>query len=458
MQKMNKMKSKNLAIKDIENLFHPATNLVVHEDSDPLILNKGEGIYVYDVDGKKYIEGLAGLWCNALGFGNESLVETAADQMQKFGYGSLFASKSHEPAIMLSEKLIELSPYDEGKVFFGNSGSDANDTQYKLFTYLNNALGKTDKKKFLARKKGYHGITVASGSMTGIPTNHKLFDLPLPNFFHTDTPHYYREQQAEESEADFVARIVNNLEELINLEGKDCFMAMIAEPLIGAGGVLIPPNNYFPEVQKVLNKYDIPLIDDEVVCGFGRTGNCWGYETFSMKPSSITIAKALSSGYIPISAVIVPDEVFEPIKKASNEVGVFGHGYTYSGHPVACAVALKTLEIYEELDLYRHVVEIAPHFQARVSKLESFNFVGEARGVGLIAGLEIVKNKETRENFEPYGKKGKQIAEICQKNGLIVRAIGDIIAICPPLIITKDQIDEMFDILEASLTEVDKSL
>ena len=452
------MKTDNLVIKDIENLFHPATNLVVHEDSKPLILDKGEGIYVYDIQGNKYIEGLAGLWCNALGFGNESLVETAANQMQKFGYGSLFASKSHEPAIMLSEKLIEMSPYQEGKVFFGNSGSDANDTQFKLFTYLNNALGKPKKKKFLARKKGYHGITVASGSMTGIPANHKLFDLPLPNFFHTDTPHFYREQISNETEEAFVARLTSNLEELIIKEGSDSFMAMIAEPLIGAGGVLIPPKNYFPAIQAVLDKYDIPLIDDEVVCGFGRTGNCWGYETFSMRPSSITIAKALSSGYIPISAVIVPEDIFEPIKKASNDVGVFGHGYTYSGHPVACAVALRTLEIYEELNLFSHVEKIAPKFQERVNRLGAFEFVGEARGIGLIAALEIVKNKSTKENFDPYGKVGKQIAEICQKNGLIVRAIGDVIAICPPLIITEEQVDEMFDILEASLTEFKKSL
>ena len=452
------MKTDNLVIKDIENLFHPATNLVVHEDSKPLILDKGEGIYVYDIQGNKYIEGLAGLWCNALGFGNESLVETAANQMQKFGYGSLFASKSHEPAIMLSEKLIEMSPYQEGKVFFGNTGSDANDTQFKLFTYLNNALGKPKKKKFLARKKGYHGITVASGSMTGIPANHKLFDLPLPNFFHTDTPHFYREQISNETEEAFVARLTSNLEELIIKEGSDSFMAMIAEPLIGAGGVLIPPKNYFPAIQAVLDKYDIPLIDDEVVCGFGRTGNCWGYETFSMRPSSITIAKALSSGYIPISAVIVPEDIFEPIKKASNDVGVFGHGYTYSGHPVACAVALRTLEIYEELNLFSHVEKIAPKFQERVNKLGAFEFVGEARGIGLIAALEIVKNKGTKENFDPYGKVGKQIAEICQKNGLIVRAIGDVIAICPPLIITEEQVDEMFGILEASLTEFKKSL
>ena len=290
------MKTENLAIKDIENLFHPATNLVVHEDSEPLILNKGEGIYVYDIHGNKYIEGLAGLWCNALGFGNESLVETAANQMQKFGYGSLFASKSHEPAIRLSEKLIEMSPYEAGKVFFGNSGSDANDTQYKLFTYLNNATGKSNKKKFLARKKGYHGITVASGSMTGIPANHKLFDLPLPNFFHTDTPHFYREQIASETEEEFVVRLANNLEELINKEGKDSFMAMIAEPLIGAGGVLIPPKDYFPAIQSVLDKYDIPLIDDEVVCGFGRTGNCWGCLLYtSPSPRYLWISRMPSS-------------------------------------------------------------------------------------------------------------------------------------------------------------------
>ena len=348
----------DLVKKDIKNLFHPATNLKAHEGAEPLILEKGDGIYVYDKDGNKYIEGLAGLWCNALGFGNQDLVETAANQMQKYAYGSLFASKSHEPAIMLSEKLVEMSPYDSGKVFFGNSGSDANDTQYKLFTYLNNALGKPKKKKFLARKRGYHGITLASGSMTGIPANHKLFDMPIDGFFHTDTPHYYSEGQPDETESQFLDRIISNLQQLIEAEDPTTFSAMIAEPLIGAGGVLVPPQNYFPRVQEVLDQYDIPLISDEVVCGFGRTGNIWGLETFNMKPSSITIAKALSSGYMPISAVIIPDEIFEPVKNASNEIGVFGHGYTYSGHPVACAVALRTLEIYEETNLFTHAKEM----------------------------------------------------------------------------------------------------
>ena len=448
--------SSNLANKDIKNLFHPATNLKVHEHGQPLILDRGDGIYVYDVEGNKYIEGLAGLWCNALGFGNEELVEAAAKQMQKYGYGSLFASKSHEPAIMLSEKLMEMSPFNDGKVFFGSSGGDANDTQYKLFTYLNNALGKPHKKKFLGRKKGYHGITVASGSMTGIPANHKLFDLPISGFFHTDTPHYYREALENETEAEFLDRITENLENLIIKEGADNFSAMIAEPFIGAGGVIIPPEGYFPKIQRVLDKYGIHLIDDEVICGFGRTGNCWGYETFSIKPSSMTIAKALSSGYMPISAVIVSEEIFEPIKHASGDVGVFAHGYTYSGHPVSCAVALKTLEIYERTKLFSHVSEVSVHFQSRVAKLSSYDHVGEARGVGLVAGIELVKDKETKENFDPYGKKGMLLADVCQKNGLIVRAIGDVIAICPPLIITESQIDELFDILEASIEEVFK--
>ena len=448
----------DLVKKDIKNLFHPATNLKAHEGAEPLILEKGDGIYVYDKDGNKYIEGLAGLWCNALGFGNQDLVETAANQMQKYAYGSLFASKSHEPAIMLSEKLVEMSPYDSGKVFFGNSGSDANDTQYKLFTYLNNALGKPKKKKFLARKRGYHGITLASGSMTGIPANHKLFDMPIDGFFHTDTPHYYSEGQPDETESQFLDRIISNLQQLIEAEDPTTFSAMIAEPLIGAGGVLVPPQNYFPRVQEVLDQYDIPLISDEVVCGFGRTGNIWGLETFNMKPSSITIAKALSSGYMPISAVIIPDEIFEPVKNASNEIGVFGHGYTYSGHPVACAVALRTLEIYEETNLFIHAKEMSFGFQSYAHKLEKHEFVGEVRGVGMVAGIEFVENKETKKPFMPIGKMGQLVAKICQKNGLIVRAIGDTIAICPPLIITEEQMHQLFDILDSSIEEASKQI
>jgi 4-aminobutyrate--pyruvate transaminase len=448
-----KNKTINLSLVDEENLFHPITNLKAHSSEDMLIVDRGEGVYIYDTDGKKYLEGLAGLWCSSLGYGVEELAEAAKEQMTKLGYSSLFASKSHEPAIRLSEKLIELSPYNNGKVFFGNSGSDANDTQLKLYTYMNNALGKDKKKKILSRIKGYHGVTVASASMTGLPAQHKLFDLPANSFSHAMTPHFYREGFDGETEVDFVNRLVSNLEELINNEGPENIAAMIAEPLMGAGGVIIPPTDYFPKIHKVLSKYQIPLIDDEVVCAFGRTGNMWGAETFDMIPSSITIAKALSAGFLPISAVIIPDSMYEPIKDASGEIGIFGHGYTYSGHPVSCAVALKTLEIYERDKIFEHVNNISSYFQNRAKKLLELDFVGEVRGIGLICGIEMVSNKATKQMFEPFGSAGKIIAKICQENGLIVRAIGDVIALCPPLIISFEEIDELFDILEMSIKQ-----
>jgi len=448
-----KTHTKNLDSIDKNNLFHPITNLKAHSSEDLLIVDRGEGVYIYDTNGKKYLEGLAGLWCSSLGYGVEELGEAAKEQMNKLGYSTLFTSKSHEPAIRLSEKLIELSPFKNGKVFFGNSGSDANDTQLKLYTYMNNALGKTKKKKILSRVKGYHGVTVASASMTGLPAQHKLFDLPANSFSHAMTPHFYREGLEGESEGDFVKRLTTNIEELINKEGADNIAAMIAEPLMGAGGVIVPPKGYFSSIQNILSKYNIPLIDDEVVCAFGRTGNMWGAETFDMKPSSITIAKALSAGFIPISAVIVPDHMYEPIKDASGDIGIFGHGYTYSGHPVACAVALKTLEIYERDNVFNHVNNISEYFQERAQRLLELDYVGEVRGVGLICGIEMVSDKNTKSLFEPIGSAGKIIAKICQNNGLIVRAIGDVIALCPPLIISLEEIDELFDILEKSIKE-----
>ena len=450
--------TKNIDSIDKKNLFHPITNLKTHETDEVFVIDRGEGIYIYDTDGKKYLEGLAGLWCTSLGYGVQELADAASEQMSKLSYATLFTSKSHEPAILLSEKLIEMSPFSRGKVFFGNSGSDANDTQLKLYTYHNNALGNTSKKKIISRLKGYHGVTVASASMTGLPAQHKLFDLPGKNFFHTDTPHFYREALENESEEDFVNRISNNLEVLINKEGPETIAAMIAEPLMGAGGVIIPPKNYFPKIQEVLHKYSIPLIDDEVITAFGRTGEIWGADTFDMKPSSITVAKQLSSGYLPISAVIISDELYEPIKEASGDIGIFGHGYTYSGHPVACAVALKTLEIYERDRVFEHVGSVSSHFQLRANKLSNFDSVGEVRGVGLICGIDLVSNKKTKTGFSPIGSAGRAVAQACQNEGLIVRAIGDVIALCPPLVITKEQIDEMFDMFEIALKKAESKI
>ena len=448
---MIKSLQNSLATKDVHALFHPSTNLYTHTEQETLVLDRGEGIYVYDIDGNRYIEGLSGLWCNALGFGNEELIEAASVQMRKLSYGTLFASKSHEPAILLAEKLIELSPFDEGKVFFGSSGSDANDTQIKIFTYLNNATGKKNKKNFLARKKAYHGITVASASMTGLPTQHQLFDLPLKGFYHTECPHYFKESYIGETEDSYTDRLISSVEEKINMVGPDSFAALIAEPLMGAGGVILPPEHYFPKLHEVLDEYDISLIDDEVICGFGRTGNYWGYETFGMKPASITIAKALSSGYVPISAVIIPNHIYEPIACASNQQGIFGHGYTYSGHPVACAVALKTIEIYEKTKLIDHVETVSKTFQRRLHDMRSNHIIGETRGVGLIGAIEIYENRELKQLFDPKFGAGIKVMKLCQRHGLLVRAIQDTIAICPPLIISNEEVNKLFDILEYSL-------
>ena len=448
---MIKSLQNSLATKDVHALFHPSTNLYTHTEQETLVLDRGEGIYVYDIDGNRYIEGLSGLWCNALGFGNEELIEAASVQMRKLSYGTLFASKSHEPAILLAEKLIELSPFDEGKVFFGSSGSDANDTQIKIFTYLNNATGKKNKKNFLARKKAYHGITVASASMTGLPTQHQLFDLPLKGFYHTECPHYFKESYIGETEDSYTDRLISSVEEKINMVGPDSFAALIAEPLMGAGGVILPPEHYFQKLHEVLDEYDISLIDDEVICGFGRTGNYWGYETFGMKPASITIAKALSSGYVPISAVIIPNHIYEPIARASNQQGIFGHGYTYSGHPVACAVALKTIEIYEKTKLIDHVETVSKTFQRRLHDMRSNHIIGETRGVGLIGAIEIYENRELKQLFDPKFGAGIKVMKLCQRHGLLVRAIQDTIAICPPLIISNEEVNKLFDILEYSL-------
>ena len=449
------MKAKNFDLEalDRDYLFHPITNLKSHLTDDVLILERGEGIYIFDNEGKKYIDGLAGLWCTSLGHGVTELADAAKDQMSKLGYSTLFASKSHEPAILLAEKLIEMSPFSTGKVFFGLSGSDSNDTQYKLFTYANNKLGKEKKKKMIARKKGYHGVTVTSASMTGLPNQHKLFDLPQENFIHTETPHFFKEGRDGETEEDYVRRLSETLEKTILDEGPESIAAMIAEPLMGAGGVILPPKGYFPAIQDVLDKFDIPLIVDEVVTAFGRTGNAFGSETYEIKPTSMTIAKALSSGYIPISAVIVNDELFEPIKEASGDIGVFGHGYTYSGHPVSCAVALKTLEIYQRDKVFEHANKAGDYFQTSISKLNEEEFVGEVRGIGLIAGVELYKDPKNKTPFEEVGKAGKLLSDVCQSNGLIVRPILDTIALCPPLIISEKEIDELTEKLRKSLQE-----
>jgi len=442
----------NAQMRDVESVLHPFTNLVKHRETGPLVFEKGKGVFVYDERGKDYIEGMAGLWCVGLGWGEEALIEAAHEQMRKLAYGHLFASKSHEPAIALAEKLKEMAPFAVGKVFFANSGSEANDTQVKLFWYANNALGRPAKKKIVSRIKGYHGVTVASASLTGLPATSKGFDIPLPFAVHADCPHYYRGAEPGESEEDFSARMAANLETLIEREGAATIAAMIVEPLQGAGGVILPPKGYFAAIQKVLARHDIALIDDEVITGFARTGNWFGAETYGLEPDTMTLAKALSSAYLPISAVLISPEISDIVEKESGRLGTFGHGFTYGGHPVACAVALRTVELYRERDILSHVRKVSPRFLARLRKLAGHPLVGEASGVGLIGAIELVAHKEDKASFDPANAVAMTCARFCEEAGLIVRPLlGDRVAVCPPLVISEAEIDELFDRFEKGL-------
>ncbi|MEX2618296.1 MAG: aspartate aminotransferase family protein [Alphaproteobacteria bacterium] len=435
--------------RDIATLLHPYTNLAKHEETGPTIMRRGKGIWVYDDGGKGYIEGMAGLWCTSLGFSEDRLVAAATKQMQELPFYHLFASKSHHPAIELAERLLAISPVPMSKVFFANSGSEANDTVVKLVWYFNNALGRPEKKKIISRLRGYHGVTVASASLTGLPANHTDFDLPIHNILHTLCPHYYRYGEKGESEEAFATRMADSLEEQILEEGPETVAAFIAEPVMGAGGVIVPPKTYFEKIQAVLRKYDILFIADEVICGFGRTGNMFGTETYRLKPDMITMAKALSSAYMPISAIMMTDRLFDVVSANSDKVGTFAHGFTYSAHPVPAAVALETLKIYEERDIVGHVRNVMGRFQQRLQQCAAHPLVGEVRGVGLIGALELVQDKATKKPYEPAF--GAFVGEAAQQNGLISRPLGNAIALCPPLIISESEIDEMFDRLEKAL-------
>ncbi len=445
----------NVAVRDIETLVHPYTNLATHRQTGPLMLESGKGVYVYDSSGKEYIEGMAGLWCTSLGYSNQELVETAYEQMKKLPFTHIFGGRSHDPAIELAEKLKEIAPVPISKVFYGASGSDANDTQVKIVWYLNNALGRPQKKKIISRLKGYHGVTVASASLTGLPNNHIDFDLPLPGILHTSCPHHYRFAEPGESEQDFSSRLAAELEEMILREGPDTVAAFIAEPVMGAGGAIIPPEGYFEKINAVLAKYDVLFIADEVITGFGRTGKMFGTETYGLNADSISLAKQITSAYFPLSAVMMNDKIYDVLVDQSRKIGTFGHGNTYAGHPVGCAVAVKTLEIYQREKIVDHVEKVAPTFLRRLNKLTDHPLVGEAKGVGLIGGAELVKDKQTKASFE--GKKGvgaKAVAYALEE-GFITRAMGDRLAFCPPLVINEAEIEEMFNRCERAL---DKTL
>ncbi|MFA7436692.1 aspartate aminotransferase family protein [Castellaniella sp.] len=447
-----------LASSDAQHQLHSYTNMVQLRKEGSMIIERGDGIYVFDQAGKRYIEGLSGLWSVALGFSEPRLAEVAYKQMKELPFYHTFSHKTNIPSIELANKLVQLTRGKMAQAFFTNSGSEANDTIVKLVWYYNNALGRKDKKKIIARKLGYHGVTIAAGSLTGMERNHKDFDLPLPRILHTSTPYWYRNAQPGESEADYATRCAQELEDMILREGPDTVAAFIGEPIIGAGGVIVPPDTYWQKVQEVCRKYDVLVIADEVITAFGRTGHMFASDLYDIKPDFMTLSKQITSSYLPLSAVLMNQKVADVISNHSGTVGVFGHGYTASGHPVCTAVGLENIHIIEERNLVENARTTGKVLQDGLRTLADHPLVGEVRGEGLIAAVELVADKKTRAPFDPALKVGPRLQQRCQDNGLILRGIGESIAFCPPLITTAQQAEDIVAIFKQSINELQEEL
>lgn len=445
---MSTSRNEQLQSYDRDAFFHPFTALKAHEQTGPKIFRSGQGSTLTDVDGNKYLDALAGLWCVNIGYGNTRMAAAMKDQVEVLSYYHSFASMGTEPAAELAERLIRRSPVPMSKVFFGNSGSDANDTQAKIIWFYNNALGRPLKKKIISRTRGYHGVTVLSAGLTGLVNLHDGFDLPLPMIRHTRAPHRLWEAKPGMTDLEFSAALAKDLEDLILKEGAETVAAFIAEPLQAAGGVLVPPKGYFAAIQVVLDKYDVLLIADEVVTAFGRLGVDFGTTFFGIKPDLITVAKGITSAYVPLSACLVSEKIWRVLVEAGDKLGVFGHGYTYSAHPLATRAAMTNLDIIEEEGLIEQAAKRGHYLQEKIrSAFTDHPLVGEVRGVGLIAAVEFVESKSPLKAFPPSEKIGVRIARRSMELGVITRALpaADTIAFSPPFVVTESELDVMVD-------------
>ena len=441
------------AQRDLDYLLHPTTNLARHLEDGPLVIERGTGVRVVDDAGNTYIEGVSGLWSITLGFSQDRVAHAVFEQMQRLPSYHMFRFKSHGPGIELAERLIRMAPVPMSKVFFANSGSEASDTAVKLVWYYNNALGRPGKKKIIGRRGGYHGVTVASGSITGLHRNHWDFDLPIAGMLHVECPHHYRFAHADEAEEAFATRLADELEQLILAEGPGTIAAFFAEPLLGSGGVIEPPATYYDKVQAVLRRYDVLFVADEVICGFGRLGDMFGCQTYGIKPDIMLLAKGLSSGYLPISAVLVTEPMWQACLAQSRKIGVLGHGFTYSGHPVCAAAANEVQRIYEEMDLVATVRRIAPVLQDGLRALADHPLVGEVRGRGLVAGLALVRDMGTKDPFPREADVGLYLEQRCQAHGVILRALGDTLTVAPPVVISAEDVVEINRVVALALDE-----
>ncbi len=437
----------NLSLEEMDKrfFFHPATSISDHLANGPRIIDRGEGVRLTDTNGQTYIDGAAGLWCVNIGYGRQEVVDAIAEQAAKLPFAHSFTSLSNEPAILLSEKVMSLVPKGMSRIFYGNSGSDANDTNIKLVWYYHNLIGKPEKKKIISRDRAYHGVTLGGGSCTGLPINHDKFDLPLDRFRHTLSVEQYREKPEGMSEEGFASHLATALEIMILDEGPDTVAAFIAEPLMGTGGVLPPPKGYFQKIQEVLDRYDVLMIADEVICGFGRLGSMFGTDHFGIRPDLMTLAKGLSSGYQPISGSVVSDRMWQVLEDTAPSMPGFGHGFTYSAHPICAAAALANLKIIEGENLTGNAASSGAHLKKRlIEELGEHDIIGDIRGEGLMIGIEAVADKKTKQALDPSLKFAGRVMKEAYNHGIICRALPhrDVIAMSPPLIITKDEVDE----------------
>lgn len=433
--------------------FYGFTDLPTIAERGTTVLTHGKGPYVFDVHGRQYLDANSGLWNMVAGFDHPGLAEAAKAQYDRFpGYHAFFGRMSDQ-TVMLSEKLIDVSPFARGKVFYTNSGSEANDTMVKMLWFLAGSEGKPERRKILTRKNGYHGVTAVAASMTGKPYN-SVFGLPLDGFIHLTCPHYWREGRDGESEAEFTTRMAQELEDVIAHEGADTIAGFFAEPVMGAGGVIPPSAGYFQAIQPILKKHGIPLIADEVICGFGRTGEVWGSVTYDFVPDAIISSKNLTAGYFPMGAVIMGPELTDKLQAASDAIEEFPHGFTASGHPVGCAVALKAIDVILNEGLMENVRALTPKFEAGLNWLLDNPNIGEARGKGFMGAVEAVQDKASKTPFAADLSVSERIANTCTDHGLICRPLGQAVVLCPAFVMTEPQMDEMFNKLEAALKQV----
>ena len=449
---------------DRSSVLHPFTNLgafVSGTLGDPTIIDGASGVRIRDANGKSYIDGFAGLYCVNIGYGRTEVAEAIAKQAYKLAYYHSYAAHTTDQLAILSDRLVRMAPGKMSKVFYGLSGSDANETNVKLVWYYNNLRGKPEKKKLISRDRGYHGCSVLSGSLTGMSFYHDHMDLPVSGILHTGAPHHYWGAKGGESEEQFSKRRASELEELIVREGPHTVGGFIAEPVLGTGGIIPPPKGYWPAISAVLKRHDVLLIADEVICGFGRLGTLFGCDLYEIEPDLVTIAKGLTSAYFPLSGALVSERVFEVMAKGSDKVGAFSHGYTYSGHPIGAAAANAVLDIVEKDGLVANAARNGRHLQERMKRAFSqLPMVGEVRGVGMLAAVEFVADRGQKTRFDPALKVGARISQAARDRGLIARAMphGDILGFAPPLIMTEAEIDEMVEIALAAVKQVSDEL